>query len=109
MAGKKFPMNLLCEMANAIMDESGEVLEYRHLMAHPQYRQIWGRSFGNEIGRLAQGMEDQVEGTNTMFFIDKNQVPHDSFRDVTYGRIGCDYREGGDEPNRTRLTMGEIE
>jgi len=57
LASRKFPMKLLCEIANAIMDESGEMLEYRHLMARPQYRQIWGRSFGNEIGRLTQGME----------------------------------------------------
>ena len=40
-----------------------------------------------------------------MFFINKHQVSHDRFRDVTYGRIVCDYREGKDEPNRTRLTV----
>jgi len=93
-------------MANTIMDEIGKLLEYRQLMARPKYRQIWGRLFGNEIGRLVQGIEGIVEGTNTMFFIDNDQVPHERFRDVTYGRIVCDFREGKYEPNRTRLTVG---
>jgi len=41
-----------------------------------------------------------------MFFIDKKGVPQEIFKDITYGRIVCDYREGKDEPNKTRLTVG---
>jgi len=41
-----------------------------------------------------------------MFFINKNQVSHNRFRDVTYGGIIYDYREGTDEPNRTRSIVG---
>ncbi len=36
----KFPMQLLCDMANAIMNTNGELLQYRHLMAHPEYKEI---------------------------------------------------------------------
>ena len=64
-------MKLLCKIAGAVLDAStGELLEYRNLRINPQYRQVWGKSFGNEIGRLAQGMPNRVDGTDTMFFID---------------------------------------
>ena len=41
-----------------------------------------------------------------MFFINKHEVPQERFKDCTYGRIVCNYRECKDEPNRTRLTVG---
>ena len=63
-------------------------------------------SSGNEIGRLAQGIGDRVTGTNTIFFIDKKQVPQDRYKDVTYGKFVCMYRENKEEKNRTRLTVG---
>ena len=63
-------------MAGAIMDASGEMLEYHHIMKHLEY--------GNEIGRLAQWMKGRVDGTDTMHFIHKNKVPQDSFKDVTW-------------------------
>ena len=31
----------------------------------PKYRGEWGISFGNEIGRLSQGMKGHVKGTYT--------------------------------------------
>ena len=34
-ASRKFPMNFLCNYANAVLDiETEELLEYRHLIAH---------------------------------------------------------------------------
>ena len=76
LASWKLPMKLLCKIAGAILDAStGELLEYRHLRINPQYRQVWGKSFGNEIGRLAQGMPDQVDGTDTMFLSMKIRYP----------------------------------
>ena len=95
LASRKFPMKLLCEIAGAVLDGStGELLKYRHLRINPQYRQVWGKSFGNEIRRLAQGMLDRVDGTDTMFFIDEKNIPKDRREDVKYGRIVCDVREG---------------
>ena len=47
--------------------ETGDLLEYRHLMKRPKYRVIWGASFRNEIGQLAQGMKGRVDGTDTVF------------------------------------------
>ena len=51
-------------------------------------------------------MPGRVEGTDTMFFVDKNKVPQDRWKDMTYGRIVCDVREHKAEKNRTRLTVG---
>ena len=45
------------DFAGAIVDEDmGALLEYKQLSKHPQYRQAWQHSYGNEISRLAQGM-----------------------------------------------------
>ena len=47
-----------------------------------------------------------MEGTETIFFIYKNEVPNDRRRDVTYGKINCNVRPQKEEQNRTRLTIG---
>ena len=103
----KFPLQVLCEIAGAVMDdETGELMEYKQLMKHVKYRQTWGRAFGNEIGRLAQGIPGRVKGTNTFFFIEQNQIPNDRKKDVTYARISCNVRpEKTNEPNRCRITV----
>jgi hypothetical protein len=103
LASRCFPF----EMINAVLDEdTGELMEYRHLMKNPKYRQLYGKSYAKELGRLAQGMPGQVEGTNTIFFIDKSDIPVARWRDVTYGRIVVNYRPEKDDPYRTRLTVG---
>ena len=46
-ASRKFPMQFLCDYANAVLDgETGELLEYRHLISRPKYKQAWGLSLG---------------------------------------------------------------
>ena len=61
-------MKLLCEISGAVLDASTDkLLEYMHLRINPKYRQVWGKSFSNEIGRLAQGMPNRVDRTDTMF------------------------------------------
>ena len=93
--------------ANAIVDdESGEVLEYRHLIKREKYRKQSEHSFANEIGRLAQGVGGREKGTDTIFFIPHSQVPSDRKKDVTYGRICVNWRPQKAEPLRTRLTVG---
>ena len=59
----------------------------------------------NELGRLTQG-NDMVNGTNTMFFIPYEDIPHDRKRDITYARIVVDYRPQKREKERTRITVG---
>ena len=50
-------------------------------------------------------MPGQVKGTNTIFFIQKNQVPVNRWNDITYRRIVASYRPKKNDPNRIRLTV----
>ena len=76
---RRFPKRFFSEIAAAVLDgDTGELLEYRHLMKNTKYKEIWGKSFGNEVGRLAQGMPGRIskeKATNTMFFIAQNEIP----------------------------------
>ena len=65
-----------------------------------------GGAFGKEVGRLAQGLDGVVEGTDTIDFITKSEVPTDRWKDVTYASIVCNYRPEKDDPNRVRITVG---
>ncbi len=89
MASQKLPMMWLCEMANSVLGEQDKLLEYRHLIANPKTRATWTDSYGNELGRLAQGMPGQAKGTDTIFFIPRHMVPKEREGDVTYGLITC--------------------
>ena len=103
LSGRRFPI----EMLNAVLDEdTGELMEYRALMKHPRYRTLYAQSYAKELGRLAQGIPGVVKGTNTIFFVDKSDVPADRWRDITYGRVVVNYRPEKDDPYRTRLTVG---
>ena len=63
-------------MLNVVLDkDTGELFEYRYLMRNPKYRKLWGKSYGNELGHLTQGIPGRVEGTNTIFLINKSDVP----------------------------------
>jgi hypothetical protein len=102
-ASRLFPADIL----NAILNEdTGELMEYRHLIKHPKYSTIWKKAYGKELGRLAQGIPGTVQGTDTMVFITKHDIPVDRRRDVTYGRICAHFRPEKDDPHRIRLTVG---
>ena len=100
-SSRKYPLGLLIEMAGAVLDsQTGELLEYRHLVKNPIYREVWGTAMGKEVGRLAQGLPGVVEGTDTLEFISKDEIPPDRWKDVTYARIVCNYRPEKADPNR---------
>jgi hypothetical protein len=100
-------MEFLCEFAGAVMDDqTGDMLEYRHLVKNPRYRDTWSKAFGKEIGRLAQGQKGVVDGTDTLFFIPFSDVPSDRRKDITYARICANYRPEKEDPNRIRITLG---
>jgi len=107
LSSRRILMMWLCKMANSVLGEKGELLDYRHLIGNPKTKAVWAHSYGNEIGRLAQGMPRWNKGTNTIFFIRRDQVPRDIIKDTTYGLITCLIRpQKIDEPNRTRLVAG---
>ena len=95
------------EAANSVLDqETGQLLEYRQLLRHPKHKEIWTRSAADEFGRLAQGIGGRVEGTNTVEFIHKHEIPQDRFKDVTYIKFVCTIRTKKKDPYHTRATMG---
>ena len=100
---RRFPKEVLAAVLNK---ETGELMEYRHLVGNPKYRKTWQKSYGDEVGRLAQGMPERVEGTDTLFFIRKIDVPTQRWRDITYRRIVVSYRPSNENQNRMRLTVG---
>jgi hypothetical protein len=87
-------------------EESGKQLKYRQLITHPKYKEIWMHSSANEFGRLAQGVGGRIQGTNTIYFIHKHQVPNDRHRDVTYAKFVVELKPNKAEVHRTRLTVG---
>ena len=94
-------------MLSAVLDEdTGNLTEYRKLMQKPKYRQLYCNSYAKEIGRLAQGMTGLVEGSNTTFLIDKQDIPVNRWKYVTYGRVVVDYNPDKSNPYRKGLTVG---
>jgi hypothetical protein len=78
-ASRTFPLQFLCDLAYSVLDDNtGDLLDYRHLTKHPKYKDTWSNSFGKEIRRLATT-------TETIFFINKTDIPQDRKGDVTYG------------------------
>jgi hypothetical protein len=68
--------NLRSKTAQAIFDkEMGQMLKYRKLITHPKYREAWTHSSTNEFGHLAQVVGSRIEGTNTIFFVQKKRYP----------------------------------
>ena len=48
---RQYPLKFLTDYAGAVLDQdTGELLEYRHLLQRPKYKKARGHSFGNEIG-----------------------------------------------------------
>ncbi len=99
-ASRQYPLQFLCDFAYAVLDDdTGDLLEYCHLIKHPKYKDTWSKSFGKEIRRLATV-------TETIFFINKTEIPKDRKGDKTYARIVCVFCDGKKDKYRTRITMG---
>ena len=77
--------------------EGDKMLNYRQLINHPKLGEQWQTSSANEFGRLAQGIGGRVKGTNTIFFIRKEDIPEERMKDITYGKFVCNVRPEKDE------------
>jgi hypothetical protein len=61
--------------ANAVIHPvTGKEMEYSALMKDTRLQPLWTRGFGNECGRLFQGIRD-IPGTDTCFFIELKKHP----------------------------------
>mmetsp|Transcript_1178 Transcript_1178/g.1097 ORF Transcript_1178/g.1097 Transcript_1178/m.1097 type:complete len:81 (+) Transcript_1178:552-794(+) len=48
---RKYPIVNPLQMANSIVDpQTGNSLEYRHIIKNDKTRDIWNKSFANELG-----------------------------------------------------------
>jgi hypothetical protein len=89
--------------ANAVVHpNTGKEMEYMALIKDPRLQPLWKRGFGNEVGQLFQGIRD-IPGTDTCFFIKLTNIPKD--RQITYGKIFCDYKPHKKEKEWVRLTV----
>jgi hypothetical protein len=68
---------------------TGKEMEYMALMKEPRLQPLWTRGFGNEVGRLFQGIR-YIPGTNTCFFIKLTTIL--KYKKITYGKIVCNYK-----------------
>jgi hypothetical protein len=83
----------------------GQYLNYGQLIRDPKHKEIWSTSATNKFGHFAPGVRGRVKGTNTIFFICKDQGPKDRIKDVTYGS-GCEIKPNKEEKHCTQLTAG---
>jgi hypothetical protein len=61
--------------ANAVVHPiTRKEMEYMALMKDPSLQPLWRRGFGNEVGRLFQGIRD-IPGTDTCFFVELTNIP----------------------------------
>jgi hypothetical protein len=98
-----FPIKIL----NTVLDmRTGKLLEMRHLLVNPKYKELWGKSYTPELGRMAQGIPGISKGTDTIVFIARDEIPFARLKDVTYGHVCINYHPKKDDPNRTCLTVG---
>ena len=67
-------------------------MEYRHLLKHPNLKEIRGKRRAKEVGRLVQGLPGIVEGTGAIKLVPKGDIPIERFNDYTYSRIVCNVR-----------------
>ncbi len=87
----------------AVHPDTGVLSEYKDLRTSSE-GQRWELAMSHELGRLAQGNDYGTEGTNSMHFIHKHEVPEGET--ATYCRIVADYRPQKADPYRIRCTVG---
>ena len=82
-------------------------LEYRHIIKHGRFKDVWTKSGANEFGKLFQGIgkidgTQRVKGMDMCHWIHKQQIPAN--KKTTYACICCDIRPEKNEEERTRIT-----
>jgi hypothetical protein len=98
-AFRRYSLQFLCDLAYVVLDNKmGDLLEYPHLMKHPKHKDIWTKYFSKEIVCLPTT-------TETIFFINKNNIPEGRCGDLTYGRIVSVYHNRKKDKFCTCITI----
>jgi hypothetical protein len=82
-------------------NKMGQYLNYRQLIREPKHKEIWSTSAANKFKCLTQRIGGRVKGTNTIFFICKDQVSKDRIKYMTYGSYGCEIKQNKEEKHCT--------
>ena len=88
-------------------EETGEKQNYQKILKSDSTRATWLLGMCKELGRLSQGFKCLVEGTNTEFFMDQQQIreiPKD--KTFMYARIVVNYCPQKVDPHRVCFTVG---
>ncbi len=74
-------------MLDAVFNNNtGKLMEMRHLLRNPKYTKLWGELYTKEFRQLAQGVSG-TKGTDTIVFIRYNNIPLNRRRHITYGKM----------------------
>ena len=95
--------------ALSVLDPAtGEFLEHRQLRCDPKFKTVWGESYANELCRLCQGIgtgrspnTKRVDGTNTFFLIEYDDIPAHKRKEICHTLVVCEVRPEKDDPDRT--------
>ena len=84
-----------------------EMKNYQKLLKSDSTRATWLLEICKELGILLQGFKGLVEGINTVFFMDRQQI-REILEDKTvmYACIVVIYRPQKADPHRVRVTVG---
>ena len=64
---------------------TGKMLNYQQLRQDSKYKIQWDTLVANKFGRLANGVDNRVNGTKTIEFTCKYNVPPARMKNGTYG------------------------
>ncbi len=100
---RQFPSNML----HAVLDKTtGHLMEMRHLLMNPNYKELWGKSYTKKLRHLAQGIPGVSKCTDTIVSICHEDILHDRKCKFTYVRVCVNYCPEKEEPNHTLVTVG---
>jgi hypothetical protein len=72
-------------MLHTVLDKTmGQLMEMWHLLVNPKYKELWGKSYTNELGHLAQGIHGVSKGTDTIVFIQCKDILNNRKCNVMY-------------------------
>ena len=57
------------------------------------------------VGTVPNGKVKRIEGTNTFFAIQFENIPKDRLNEICYTSVVCEVRPGKKDPNRTRIKI----
>ncbi len=94
------------ESARPVLNQdTGKMLKYRQMLRDPKHEANWSKAGANEFGWLAQGVGGRIDGTNTIFFIHKHEIPQDRLKDVTYIKFVSLIRMEKEDPHQIQATL----